>query len=143
MIETAITQFVHAWALIPFSFATWFVIFVLGFFVWLFRKANDNPASTVNWEHLFVDSSNDRASPYKMGYLVGVIVSTWIVITFADGGKLSFDILGTYLTFLLGGAGVNSYFKQTAKVADAGTSEPAPLADAGMAAKPPNDTSVG
>lgn len=142
MVESVITQIVHAWAMIPFSFATWFVIFVLGFFVWLFRKANNNPSSTVNWEHLFVDSINDRASPYKLGYMVGIIVSTWIVITFADSGKLSFDILGAYLTFLLGGAGVNSYFKQTTKLADAGPSESTPPADAGMAAKPPNDTSV-
>lgn len=111
MIESFVGKFVTIWGLIPFSFATWFVLFVLGFVVWLFRKANDNPRSTVNWEHLIVDSANDRASPYKLGYLIGVIVSTWIVITFADGDKLSFDVLGTYLTFLLGGAGVNSYFK--------------------------------
>ena len=113
MIESFVGKFVAIWGLIPFSFATWFVLFVLGFVVWLFRKANDNPHSTVNWEHLIVDSANDRASPYKLGYLIGVIVSTWIVITFANGDKLSFDILGTYLTFLLGGAGVNSYFKNS------------------------------
>lgn len=141
MIEAFITQLVHAWTLIPFSFATWFVIFVLGFFVWLFAKASQNPTSIVSWEHLIVDSVNDRASPYKLGYLVGVIVSTWIVITFADGGKLSFDILGTYLTFLLGGAGVNSYFKNGATPTP---SEPVKTADAGIAAKPPaDDTSVG
>lgn len=142
MIEAFITQLVHAWTLIPFSFATWFVIFVLGFFVWLFAKANQNPTSIVSWEHLIVDSVNDRASPYKLGYLVGVIVSTWIVITFADGGKLSFDILGTYLTFLLGGAGVNSYFKSG--TTQQTPTEPVKTADAGIAAKPPaDDTSVG
>lgn len=113
MIESFVGKLVTIWGLIPFSFATWFVLFVLGFVVWLFRKANSNPHSTVNWEHLIVDSANDRASPYKLGYLIGVIVSTWIVITFANGDKLSFDILGTYLTFLLGGAGVNSYFKNS------------------------------
>lgn len=140
MIEAFITQLVHAWTLIPFSFATWFVVFVLGFFVWLFAKASQNPTSIVSWEHLIVDSNNDRASPYKLGYLVGVIVSTWIVITFADGGKLSFDILGTYLTFLLGGAGVNSYFKNGTTT----TAAPTKTADAGIAAKPPeDDTSVG
>lgn len=139
MIEAFITQLVHAWTLIPFSFATWFVIFALGFFIWLFAKASQNPTSIVSWEHLIVDSVNDRASPYKLGYLVGVIVSTWIVITFADGGKLSFDILGTYLTFLLGGAGVNSYFKNGAT-----PTEPVKTADAGVAAKPPaDDASVG
>ena len=134
MIESFIASFVHTWALIPFSFATWFVVFVLGFFVWLFSKASQNPNSAVSWEHLIIDSANDRASPYKLGYLVGVIVSTWIVITFADGGKLTFDIMGTYLTFLLGGASVNAYFKKNAT-----TTTPVKTADAGVAAKVPDE----
>ena len=79
----------------------------------MFAKASKDKKSLVNWEHLIVDSSTDRASPYKLGYIIGIIVSTWIVITFADGGKLSFDILGTYLSFLLGGAGVNILGKKS------------------------------
>ena len=138
MFEAFIASFVHAWSLIPFSFATWFVVFVLGFFVWLFAKASQNPTSIVSWEHLIVDSANDRASPYKLGYLVGVIVSTWIVITFADGGKLSFDILGTYLTFLLGGASVNAYFKN----GTTNQSTPLKTADAGDSAKVPDDATA-
>jgi hypothetical protein len=118
-------------AAIPFSTSTWFVLLTLGFFVWLFAKASRTPNNIVNWEHLIVDSSNDRASPYKLGYLIGLIVSTWIVIQFADKGTLSFDILGTYLTFLLGGAGVNSFTKSKESIATATTPPPAP------AAKPP------
>lgn len=113
MIESAMTQFITFWAMIPFSLATWFVLLTLGFFVWLFAKASKNPLSLVDWEHLIIDSETNRASPYKVGYIVGIIVSTWIVITFADGGKLSFDILGTYLSFLLGGAGVNILGKKS------------------------------
>lgn len=96
---------------LPFTGATWFVLATLAFFIFLFARANKNPASPVKWEHLLIDSNNDRASPYKVGYLIGVIVSTWIVLTFVDSGKLTFDILGTYLTYLLGGAGVNSFAK--------------------------------
>lgn len=44
-----------------------------------------------------------------MGYLIGVIVSTWIVIRFADREVLNFDILGMYLTYLVTGAAVNSF----------------------------------
>lgn len=107
---------------VPFSGATWFVIFTLGFFVWLFAKANKSVSSVVNWEHLIIDSQNDRASPYKVGYLVGVIVSTWIVIKISDAGNLSLDIFGAYLTFLLGGAGINSFTK--AKEHGADTKQP-------------------
>lgn len=138
MIESLVSKVISILGTIPFSFATWFVLAVLGFIVWLFHRANNNPASTINWEHLIVDSSNNRASPYKLGYLIGVIVSTWIVITFANGDKLSFDILGTYLTFLLGGAGVNSYFKTPTM------NETIATVDAGSVAIPPEErTSIG
>lgn len=111
MVENAINKLIWVFTTIPFSFATWFVVVILLFFIWVLYKASKSSTSPVVWEHLIVDSSNDRTSPYKLGYLVGVIVSTWIVITFADGDKLTFDIFGTYLTFLLGGAGVNAFFK--------------------------------
>ena len=126
---SSVATSVHAfWLLLPFSMATWFVLLTLGFFLWLFSKASKDKSSLVNWEHLIVDSENNRASPYKVGYIVGIIVSTWIVITFADGGKLTFDILGTYLSFLLGGAGVNILGKknQPAKPADSDSDDPKP-----------------
>lgn len=112
MIEQFVTAMIQIWATIPFSFATWFVIFVLGFFIWLFSKSSKNPSSMVQWEHMILDSRTNRTSPYKVGYLVGIIVSTWIVITFANANHLTFDIFGTYLTFLLGGAGVNIFAKR-------------------------------
>jgi hypothetical protein len=129
MFESIIAKIAIVGAMNPFSFATWFVLLTLGFFIWLFAKASTDKKSLVNWEHLIVDSSTDRASPYKLGYIIGIIVSTWIVITFADGGKLSFDILGTYLSFLLGGAGVNILGKKSvpdipAKVASADEEDP-------------------
>lgn len=98
-------------AAIPFTTATWFTLGTLLFFVWLFAKASRDPHSPVKWEHLIVDSSNDRASPYKVGFLIGMIVSTWIIIRFCDEKRLTYDIFGMYLTYLLGGAGVNSFFK--------------------------------
>jgi MFS superfamily sulfate permease-like transporter len=119
-------------ASIPFSPATWFVLLTLMFFVWLFAKANKNINSPIRWEHLIIDSSNDRASPYKLGYLVGLIVATWIVVAMMDKDKLTFDIFGTYLTYLLGGAGVNSFVKkdeQGAKTAPKAAVETAPAAE--------------
>ena len=112
MFDVFITNLTAFFAAIPnpFSTATWFVLGVLMFFVWLFAKAHKNPNSDVDWEDLILEyeSFHDvpRVSPYKLGYLIGVIVSTWIVIRFADAGTLGWDILGGYLAFLLGGAGV-------------------------------------
>lgn len=104
-----VTAFFHA---VPFTGATWFVLATLAFFVWLFVKANQDKNSPVQWEHLIIDSNNNRASPYKVGYLVGLIVGTWIILTLTDRDKLTMDMFGVYLTYLLGGAGVNSWAKR-------------------------------
>jgi hypothetical protein len=103
---------VALFALIPFSGATWAVVAILGFFVWLFVQGDKNPKSPIQWEDLIIDTSNNRASPYKLGYLLGLIVGTWVVVNLASKGTLGIDIFGPYLTYLLGGAGVNMYGKK-------------------------------
>lgn len=90
---------------IPITGATWLVVGILAFFIWLFTKAQRNPNSAFDWEHFFIDSETNRASPYKLGYMIGIIVGTWVIISFADGNKLTWDIFGGYLMYLLGGAG--------------------------------------
>lgn len=111
MFETVLAKMAAFYNAIPFSAATWSVIITLMVFLWLFSKASRDPKSPIKWEHLIVDSQNDRASPYKLGFMLGMIVSTWIVVNFADKDKLTFDIFGMYLTYLLGGAGFNSFMK--------------------------------
>lgn len=112
VMELIVSKIAATFAAIPFSGATWFVLLTLTFFVWLFARAQADEKNPVYWEHLIIDSHNNRASPYKVGYLVGIIVSTWIIIQFSDKDKLTFDILGTYLAFLVGGAGINSFTKK-------------------------------
>lgn len=99
---TAATSIFNA---IPITGATWLVVGILAFFIWLFTKAQRNPTSAFDWEHFFIDSETNRASPYKLGYMIGIIVGTWVIISFADSDKLSWDIFGGYLMYLLGGAG--------------------------------------
>jgi hypothetical protein len=105
MFSSFFTGIVGFFTSLPFTSATWFVIGILVFFSWIFYKAHRNPNSPVSWEDLIVDIDTSKTSPYKLGYLIGVVVGTWIVITFADNGKLTYDIFGIYLSFLLGGAG--------------------------------------
>lgn len=118
MVTTIIANITTLGQLLPFTGASWFTIGTLFFFVILFRSANNNPANPVRWEHLIIDSQNNRASPYKVGYLVGVIVATWVVIRFADTQALNYDIFGLYLTYLVTGAGVNLFIKSRDGVQD-------------------------
>lgn len=97
-----ITKIFH---LIPFSASTWFLLCIITFFIILFIRANHDPRSPVDWQDLFLDVNTKKANPYKLGYLIGLIVATWIVVTITDAGKLTIDIFGGYLAFLLGGAG--------------------------------------
>lgn len=111
MLTAMLTHVGSVVSMIPFTAPTWFVIAILAGFVWLFAKGSRDPNNPILWEHLIIDSSNNRASPYKLGFLIGLIISTWIVLTFADKDKLTYDIFGMYLTYLLGGAGWNSISK--------------------------------
>lgn len=111
MFLTVLNGIKSFFAAFPFSSQTWFVLLIVAVLWYVFAKANKDPKSPVRWEDLIVDSSNDKVSPYKVGYLIGIVVSTWVILSFADAGKLSFDMFGMYLTYLLGGAGWSSFVK--------------------------------
>lgn len=112
--DAILPNIIAGFAMIPFTGSTWFILFTMMFFVFLFFRASRDPNSLISWEDMIVESRNNKASPYKLGYLVGIIISTWIVIKLADGNNLGLDIFGAYLAYLLGGAGFNTYIKNTA-----------------------------
>lgn len=103
------------WNRIPFSSATWFVIGILIFSTALFVKASKDPNSKVNWEDMIIDSKSNRTSPYKLGFLIGSIVSTWIVIILSDRGTLTYDMFGIYLLYMVSGAGFVEWLKHGKK----------------------------
>jgi len=105
MVDTAITAIINTFNLIPFTGATWFLLAIIAFFVIVFVRANHDPNSSVSWEELIIDSDTKKTSPYKLGYLIGMIVATWVVVSLTDKEKLTLDIFGIYLTYLLGGTG--------------------------------------
>ena len=99
------------WAALPFSAATWGVIITLCVTFYIFIKASKDANSPVRWEDLIINHDTSRADPYRVAYLVGVFVATWIVISLADKSALSFDIFGLYLAYLLGGASWSGYIQ--------------------------------
>jgi hypothetical protein len=100
------------------SAPTWMILGIVAGIVWLFYHGNNDPKNPLRWEDLVIDTTNNRASPYKFGYMVGVIVSTWVIIQYAVQFKLGIDLFATYLMYLVGGVGwmafvqgkYNSYF---------------------------------
>lgn len=94
-------------AAIPFSSATWVVLAILTFVVWLFYKANKNPKSPVNWEDMILE--HKKVSPYKLGYLIGLIVGTFVIVQASDNKTLTEALLGVYLAYTVGGAGWMTY----------------------------------
>lgn len=105
MVDHIVSTVVKTFNLVPFSGATWFLLAIIAFFAILFIRANHNPNSPVSWEDLILDNFSRKASPYKLGYLIGLIVATWVVVDLTDKDKLTLDIFAAYLTYLLGGAG--------------------------------------
>lgn len=95
---------------IPISGVTWIVLAIIAFVVFIVIKADDE--GTLRWEDLIVDDELNKISPYKLGFLIGIIVSTWVVISLADRDMLSFDILALFLSYLLGGAGWSEFISR-------------------------------
>lgn len=109
--DTILPNIIAGFAMIPFTGSTWFILFTMLFFVGLFFWASHSQNSNVCWEDLVIETKSGKTSPYKLGYLVGIVISTWIVIKLADANNLGLDIFGAYLAYLLGGAGFNTYMK--------------------------------
>lgn len=112
MFESMLHAVTAAISALPFSGPTWFVFFILAFITWLIAKASQDPDNRVRWEDMIIDSTTGRTSPYKLGYLVGMIVSTWTITTLVDKSSLTFDLFGMYLTYLLGGASWNAFISK-------------------------------
>ena len=105
-----------------FSVATSFLLVLFFVVVVLFNRAHKNPEMNVRWEDLVVDTKTLRVNPYKFGYVIGVVVGTWVVVTLTTGGTISWDMMIGYFAFLLGGSGWNSYIK--GRFADTPPSQP-------------------
>ena len=95
-----------------FSPATWFLLIAFLVMVSAITRAHLNPKSRLDWEDLLLDEHTFKMSLIKLGQMIGIIVSTWVVIDIVDTKhSIGVEILLAYLAFLLGGYGISTFYK--------------------------------
>ena len=90
------------------------ILFIVGFSV-LFFFEHRNSKSPITFSDLLVDSKTKKVSNTKLGQLLGIIFSSWVVLYFAQ--KMNAEqittmfpwIFGTWLTFLTASQGIKTY----------------------------------
>lgn len=80
-------------------------------FFWAFVRATKNPHKkhSLDWTELI--TRDGVLSLSKLGQAVGIIVSSWVIVIMAQHDKISSDIFGLWLAFLLGGSSWSGYLK--------------------------------
>lgn len=73
------------------------LICIFGWFVYHLRKSD-----TASPLDLITSPDTGRLSSAKIGQLVGVIASTWVIIIQASSGQLSESIFFLYLAYIAG-----------------------------------------
>lgn len=84
---------------------------VLGILVilWIVNKASKDPNSPVSWDDFIVDPETNKASVYRLGYLFGGMISSWVICSLTLSDRLTGELLLIYLTYLIGGASWSAY----------------------------------
>lgn len=81
---------------------------VVGYLVF---KASHREENAIDWVDFITDPRNGNLSLSKLGHLTGIVISSWVIVSMSDDGKMTFDIFGLYLAFAGGTAGWSSYLK--------------------------------
>ena len=79
--------------------------------IYLLFKAAHRDEQAVDWVDLIIEPTTGKLSTTKLGHLVGLIISSWAVVSLTDSDKLTYDIFGLYLAYAGGTAGWSSYLK--------------------------------
>ena len=90
------------------SFLTYVLFALLAVLALWFARDLRKPGTIASLMDLVTEPLRGRLSAAKIGQLVGLIVSTWIVIKLTISGTLTYDIFGMYLLYV---AGVDLYGK--------------------------------
>lgn len=91
------------------------LLFLLAFAIiiaFLLFKATHREDNAIDWTDIITDTSGSgKLSSIKVGQMIGLLISSWVVVSLTERNSLSFDIFGLYLAFVGGGAGWSSYLK--------------------------------
>ena len=83
-----------------------------------FYQAHKRTKDPIDWIDMLLDKNSNRVSISKVGQFVGLIVSSWVVISMASSNNLNYDIFGIYLAFSLGGAMFSTFVKGKYNMSD-------------------------
>ncbi len=91
------------------------LLFFIFTFAIVFWRASKNPSSPVDWADIIVDAKTGKASNTKLGHFWGVVLSSWVIMYFAQKVEASqiaamFPwVFGTWLTFLVTSTGIKQF----------------------------------
>lgn len=88
------------------TFWIFLIILVVLVAFWRAQKRGE-----LKWTDMITAPGSSKLSLSKVGQSIGIVISSWAIIIMVDKDKLSSEIFGVWLAFLLGGAGWSSYLK--------------------------------
>jgi hypothetical protein len=91
------------------STRTFWLFLVVFIVLWAFWRAQSR--GELKWTDMITAPGTNKLSISKVGQAIGIVISSWAIIIMTDNNKLSSEIFGVWLAFLLGGAGWSSYLK--------------------------------
>ena len=73
---------------------------------------NAHKSKTNDWSDLLTQNGPDnKVSLTKVMQLVGLFISSWVIIHLTIFGKITYDIFGMYLAYVGGSEGFSKYLK--------------------------------
>jgi hypothetical protein len=98
-----LVNFLASWTFEGITFGVFLLVFV-----WLLARLHNSNSSAFLIDGLLVDDRG-KSSVSKLGELVALIVSTWVVVHMSIGNELTFDIFTAYLAVWAANRGLRHF----------------------------------
>lgn len=74
----------------------WLLLWFLAFIPVLLFKAH-LADDAFDLRHLIADPATDKIDRFAFSYVVALTISSWVVLFYANAGKLTYEFLGVYI----------------------------------------------